>query len=135
MDTAAQIVDRGLKLLNQDSGEMWMELLEKSPVEDYHIIAATAVQPRDEDHYMKLFKKLVMEDETHVGIGVVWNEDQFGELHLSSEPIGGIMAFGGWYINRNYALQDELDRHVLYYWQVRIDSDSCYIQVERERVV
>ena len=103
-----------------DGGEMWVDLLSDSPVEALQVLAATAIVPKDEPEYYRLFKKLVFDDETHVGMGTVWNEDKFGELHLSSEIIGGTMPYGGWIINRNYALQDELDRHGQYYWQVII---------------
>ena len=111
LDTAAQIVEQGREMLGIDGGHFWIEHLLDSPVEDYQIIGATAIMPKDYDQYLKLFEQLVMKDETHVALGVLDEEDNYGPIHMSSEAIGGTMPYGGWIINRNYALQDELDRH------------------------
>ena len=74
-------------MLGIDAGEYWVQFLLDSPREDYQKLGATAYVPKTYDEYMRLFKELVYEKETHVAMGIVYSENKFGKIHESKEKL------------------------------------------------
>jgi hypothetical protein len=133
VDTAQDILDRGLTPVTVDGGQYYINLLNQSTNPVYLQMAKIAVNPKDSDDLMKILKDDVLDAGTHVYLtNYLWpSEQKLGSYHWSKETLEGKSPYvAGWIVNKKWPLNDELSQHILLYNQVcgifLIISRYCY---------
>ena len=139
IDTAQQILDRGIKPILQDS--YWADWLMQSPDTVYQQLGERADVAAQSEHdwqewvwtsrldprtlnrmdYNFKIKNGVIAYGTHVMIGPFIKGSRlkaYGYYYMSKEKIMGASPWNVWIVNKKWPLHDELAKHLLLYQQV-----------------
>jgi hypothetical protein len=117
VDTAQDVLDRGLIPVVDARSSFWLDHLAHSDNPVYKQLAKITVMPKDWDEVLRILEHGVQGAGTHVYMSN-WPVDKFGYHHLSQEKIEGSNPYVGWIVNKKWHLNEELAKHILIYQQV-----------------
>ena len=115
VDTAQDILDRGLIPLMHAGGGHYVEFLKESPIPAYQQLADIAVIPKDGNELQRMFDFEVLIAGTHVYLGAGID---LGSRHVSKERLEGKSPWACWVVNKKWPLNDVLAVHLLRFQQV-----------------
>jgi hypothetical protein len=116
VDTAQDVLDRGLIPVTHEYGQFWIDHLAHSDNPVYKQLAKITVVPKNWNELKRILKHDVQGAGTHVYISN-WPDGE-GYQHVSKEIIEGSNPYGGWIVNKKWHLNEELAKHILLYQQV-----------------
>ena len=134
IDTAADVLDRGMIPFTIDSGEFWIDHLRQSDNPVYLQLAERTINPDNRNQLFELTKMKLQIEGTHVYLGSSINPkwEKFGDFHFSKEILEGASPWGGWIVNKLWPLNEQLARHLLRYQQVCIQS--CFLYKVKSKI-
>ena len=124
VDSAQDIIDRGLIPIIQPGGYYYVWQLSQSGNQLHQDLAKIIVVPKDMLEFNYLLWYHVLGNATHVLLSSYFfdREDMNAKegklLHFSQEVIEGFNPYQGWIQNKLFHLNDELAKHILIYQQV-----------------
>ena len=135
IETAQDIVDRGIIPFVWNGGDGLKRFLEASPNPLYQQLGNITVVPKSrvpEGIYKnlqdKLIRKGILDDRTHVYLGnvnyMIWYWGLHGNFYQSRDSLEGDNPLGGNVINKAYSLADEYRHHIWLFNQV--GEQRCY---------
>ena len=114
LDTAQDLVDNNIYLYDIPGGDIWKQMLAKSPFPAYNKLAETMYIPNDWEEYDYYAEHNVIGEGTHAFMGGYLSpiELAFGRWYRSEERVSGFYPLNGylsdkkWYLNevRVYSL-------------------------------
>ena len=120
VDTVRDVVEHGLIPFVLDGGFYQRDNLLDSPNADYQHLGSITVVPLNWDETWKIMRVGVIEDNTHVYVGSIgWYEKQLGDWHVSKDAVEGMAPFSVYILNKKMIHEEEMQRTLLYYTQVR----------------
>ena len=122
VDSAQDVLDRGLIPVVVDGGGYWQDFLKSSSNPLYQALGEITVVPDENAELMKILKENLHEDGTHVYLtasSIFPEEEKLGSYHFSREVLEGAALYGVWLANKKWLLVDELGSFLLMYQQVR----------------
>ena len=115
VNTAQDILDRGMIPVTVEGGDYYLYLLQTSTNPVYQQLAQITVVPKDAEELNTILEEGVQSAGTHVYLTNDLWPDQAG----SKDKLEGKNPFhGGWIINKKWPLKDKLNQHILLYNQV-----------------
>ena len=122
VDSAQDIIDRGLIPVVMPGASAWQWHLYLSDNDLYKKLAMVSVEAKDFDEYNYLIQYHVQGNGTHVLMypAIHKGSRKFGRYHLSKEIIEGFNPYNGWITNKLFYLGDELAYHMLIFQQVSL---------------
>jgi hypothetical protein len=129
IDTAQDMIDRGIIPYTPDAGFWYKEHLLNSPTEAYKYLGKITIVPATYEDMVKKMKHEILELKTHAYIGNL-NDDEsdLGDWHTSKEPIQGMSPIAVLLINKKMPYEEEIQRTILYFDQVRTNLVIVYIE-------
>ena len=120
VDTAQDILDRGMIPFTTFGGQYWIYFLSQSPVLAYQQLAERAVIPEDREELMTILKDDLHGSGTHVYLtnGIRTEQEPLGSYHFGKEVLQGRPPWGVWIVNKKWPLNEELGKHILIFQQV-----------------
>ena len=121
VNTAQDILDRGMIPVTVEGGDYYLYLLQTSTNPVYQQLAQITVVPKDAEELNKILEEGVQSAGTHVYLtNDLWpDQAALGSWYYSKEKLEGKNPFhGGWIMNKKWPLKDKLNQHILLYNQV-----------------
>ena len=115
VDTAQQVLDRGLVPFVFGGGGYMMHLLLSSPLPVLQELGNKTIVPDNREHFMTLVEK-VLGERTHVLLGNFNRND--GSYHISRDTVPGTIPYGGYIMNKKWQYAEEYDLTLLIIHQV-----------------
>ena len=126
VNSAKDIIDRGMIPFVQDTGYFFKDHLLRSPNPLYQKLGEIMVVPKDFRDYLKMLVDDIQGANTHVYLGVLMDyEYEFGgynqgDYHTSKDSLKGLSPYGGNILNKKWEYSDAYNHHLLLYHQVSI---------------
>ena len=122
VNTAKEILDRGMVPMTQDGAQFYVDLLRQSSNPIYQKLADRAIVPKDYDELIRFLEDDVLGAGTHVYlmnncVNFPWYS--LGDFHYSKDVLEGHSPWNVWIVNKKWPLHDQLSIHILIYQQVR----------------
>ena len=122
VDTAQQILDRGLVPFVMQYGYYWKHFLEVSPIPALQEIGNKTIVPATMAQYLDLVKDSLQGARTHVYFGGAITEDyeeyEYGKYYHSKDAVPGTSPYGSSIMNKKWPYAGEFNRHLLIISQV-----------------
>ena len=120
IDSAQEILDRGMIPFVTYSGDYWKQFLLESPNPIYQKLGEITVVPKDNAERLKMINESVLVANTHVYMGRLTSYlKSKGNLHGSKEILEGTSSFGGDILNKKWSHGEEYSYHLMLFHQVR----------------
>ena len=121
VNTAKEILDRGMVPMTQDGAQFYVDLLRQSSNPIYQKLADRAIVPKDYDELIRFLEDDVLGAGTHVFLYTknVYILYELGDFHVSKDVLEGHSPWVVWIVNKKWPLHDQLAIHILIYQQVR----------------
>ena len=127
IDSAEDIVDRGMIPFTEPGAVIYTDLLLQSPNPLYQYLGTIVVHPRQKGGgwgvYMKMCKEDVHGANTHVFLGNLrphYEEYGYGKWHKSTDNLEGLNPYTVNIYNEKWEFSDAYDHHLLLFHQVRL---------------
>ena len=106
IDSAKQLIENNITLIEKHNGEYWLQLLANSPIPEYQTLSKNAILTKDHNEFNNLLKNGIFGNGTHAiktsglsprrkRLGRWWR----GNLVLGNFPYGGYLSDKKWYLN------------------------------------
>lgn len=119
IDSAQDILDRGLIPFRESGGGYWKQFLLQSPNPAYQELGEILVIAKDWDHYYKMMEEDILVANTHVMLGFLDGYDRtLGKFHESKDTISGAGKGSVDILNKKWSLGEEYSYHLLLFHQV-----------------
>ena len=120
VDTAQDIIDRGLGVITYPTSGSWVKILKNSPSSITRTLAERTTVCKDWDECNKrLIPGAVKTGSSVVEVGILWPQYlELGRWHRSRDRKGGINPFGSYMLNKKWTLNEEFNNHMLRFQQV-----------------
>ena len=118
VDTAEDILNRGMIPFTIPVAGNYLEILKDSPNPVYRQLAEIFVLPKSWSEFYKLYREGIHYAGTHV----LLSGGMMGNAHYSKEPLQGILPYGVILQNKRWTLNEELAVHLLRFQQVCINN-------------
>ena len=126
VDSAQDILDRGMIPFVVDGGDYWKPFLLQSSNPVYQKLGEIVIVPKDYDQHEKMLRE-VQGSNTHVYLGqfsfvvnyISWDGSISGKYHESKEVLEGTNPFVGDIVNKKWSLSEEYSYHYLLFQQVK----------------
>ena len=120
IDTAQDVLDKGMIPITPWAGEYYVDLLKNSPNPVYQQLAKRVVVPKDMEEMTSLVIEGVQGTNTHVFISqyLCCGMGEVGIYYGSKEIVSGSTPWYIWIVNKKWPLKDNLAHHILIYQQV-----------------
>ena len=132
VDTAEDVMNRGLTVIKYPGGESTREEQKNSPSMITRTLAERTIVCKDWDecegkpigNLSGLIPAAVKTGSSVIEVGIL-NTDYFafGKWHRSKERRGGDHPFASYLLNKKWTLEEEINNHLLRFQQVRL----CFI--------
>ena len=125
VDTAQQILDRGLVPFVWIVEDWYLTMLEDSPIPALQEIARKTIVPDTLNHYLELCKEGILEARTHVLFGTMIDGDEeyyYGEYYWSRDPVPGSIPYGAAIMNKKWPYAEQYNHHLMIITEVSIQS-------------
>ena len=139
VDSAQDILDRGMTPFVMDGGDYWKQLLLHSPNPAYQKLGKIVVVPKDYEQLVQMVKEDIQGANSHVYLGSIafvnwisFDGDVSGTFHESKDALEGTNPFIGNIVNKKWSLGEEFSCHLLLFHQVycilHLDA-SCHCHI------
>ena len=120
VDTAQDVLDIGLIPFVHPRAVGYIDILKQSPDRVYQKLGEVMVVPKNEEEVIKMLKEDVQDAGTHIFLCNFLNPEweKLGDYHWSKEELPGISPYSNWYVNKRWALNEEMAVHLLRSQQV-----------------
>ena len=120
VDTAQDILDRGMIPVVDKKGYYYVDHLKQSSNPVYQHLADIAVIPNDYAEVLSILEKYLQGANTHVYLcaGINYDMMKLGSYYYSKEVLEGSAPWIVWIVNKKWPLKDALAKHLLRYQQV-----------------
>ena len=125
VDSAQEILDRGMIPIVDDGGLYWKHFLLQSSIPTYQKLGEIAVVPEDTDQRYKMVREDIQGANTHVFLGSITWVSFDGKYHESKDVLEGNNPFIGDIVNKKWSLGEEYSYHLLLFNQVGTTFSSC----------
>ena len=125
VDTAQDVLDRGMIPFTRHTGEIYIEILEQSLNPAHQQLAEIFYLPKSNAEFYKTMEALVFDDagskvylipRTHAFIGAYQPKDL--DRYRSKEVLQCMAPWQGWVVNKIFPLKEDLAAHLLRFQQV-----------------
>ena len=118
LDTADDILNRGLIPFASPFGGIFVDILKNSPNPVYQQLAEIFLVPKTWEEYGKIWEDGGIDRGTHVYLGRISLADRY--YYWSTETLKGETPYNVWVVNKKWPLNDEMAVHLLIFQQVCI---------------
>ena len=131
VDTAQDVLDRGLTLIKYPGSESIVELLKNSPDYTARTLAERTIVCKDWDECGWYTDKGLIPGVVKTGTSVLEisfllpSEMDLGKWHRSKDRKGGDNPFASYLMNKKWTLEEEFNNHLLRFQQVTVYV-QCY---------
>ena len=128
VDTAQDVLDRGLEVIKPPGAESKVEIMKNSPDKITRTLGERTTVCKDWDDCDNLDTGLIPEviktGSSVLQVGFVWGKMlNLGKWHRSKDRLGGdISPFGSYYLNKKWSFEEEFNNHMLRFQQVTVSS-------------
>ena len=125
IDTAQDVLDRGLTIIEYPGAEAIVEIMKNSPSNITRELAERTIVCKDweecDNVTVGLIQEAVKTGSSVVEVGILWPEYwEFGKWHRSKEKKGGDHPFASYLLNKKWTLEEEFNNHLLRFHQVKV---------------
>ena len=106
IDSAKQLIENNITLVEDPGGEYWVRFLAKSPVQEYQTLSNSMIIPNSWPEYLDLVEYGIIGNGTHARMTHVLNPWQKslgrwwkGNLVMGDYPYAGYLSDKKWHLN------------------------------------
>jgi hypothetical protein len=119
INSAQDVLDRGLQLFTYPGNEVGQRNMQSSPVPTYQKLGETLIVSKSYKVEEQIMKEGLFGAGTHVYLSTdVIDYEDFGEFYWSKEIVSGYYVFGSWVVNKKWPQAGALNKHLIAYSQV-----------------